>query len=243
MEQYTYTYLNQVYGIKKLVHDHSNFIVDAIEKYSFDLDVFLFGKVYNSEIDEGFVAVAYNYRNTVCDVVKEVLRKKYKTKTEGEVLKHYNEYKNGKVLEEWLWKETLQKFASNEVMQLIEGTEETLKEKSAKGNKQGLILIELQDVVFKHEIMKRKTKAEKFAGLFKKIDTDRNGVVNQEELKTILSQMKAKANIEKILKTLDPNNMQQLSFSDCFKILCSVLSTLIIIGEVTRRYNRKSKYY
>jgi len=234
MEQYTYTYLNQVYGIKVLVHNHSNSIVEAINKYSFDLDVFLFGKVYNSEIDEGFVGTVYAYRSSVCEVVKEVLRKKYKTKIEGDILNYYNEYKNGKALEEWVWKETLQKLSTQEAQSLIEKVEEFLKGKLTKGDKQGITLTELQDVVFRYEIIKRKDKAEKFVELFKKVDTDRNGVINQEELRTIISQMKVKANIDKILKTLDPNNMQQLTFSDCFKTLCSVLDTLTLLGESTR---------
>lgn len=234
MEQYTYTYLNQVYGIKRLVHDHSNSIVEAIDKYSFDLDVFLFGKVYNSEIDEGFVSTVYAYRSSVCEILKDVLRKRYKTKIEGDVLKYYNEYKSGKGLEEWVWKETLQKLFSQEAQQLIEMIEELLKDKLAKGNKQRITLTELQDVVFKFEVMKQKNKAKKFAELFKKIDTDKNGVVNQDELKVIVTQMKVKANIDKILKTLDPNNMQQLTFSDCFKTLCSVFNTLTLIGKSTR---------
>lgn len=224
MEQFTYTYLNQVYGIKKLVHEYSNSILEAVDKYSYDLDVFLFGKVYNSEIDEGFVSIAYNYRSSVSEAMKEVLRKKYKTKAEGEVLKYHNEYKGGKVLEEWLWRETLQKLANHEAAQLIEQVEAAFKDKLAKGDKQGVLLTDLQDVVFKHEIMKRKDKAAKFAELFKKVDTDKNGVVNQEELKAIMSQMKVKVNADRVIKGLDPNNIQQLTFSDCFKVLSSVSS-------------------
>eukprot|EP00826_Nyctotherus_ovalis_P058594 TRINITY_DN806_c0_g1_i1.p1 TRINITY_DN806_c0_g1~~TRINITY_DN806_c0_g1_i1.p1 ORF type:complete len:269 (-),score=64.89 TRINITY_DN806_c0_g1_i1:1474-2280(-) len=243
MEQFTYTYLNQVYGIKKLVHDYSNSIVEAINKYPHDLDVYLFGKVYNSEIDEGFISIAYNSRNSASEAVKEVLRKKHKAKAEGEVLKYHNEYKNGKVLEEWLWKETLQKLANYEATQLIEQIEATLKDKLAKGDKQGVLLTDLQDVVFRHEIMKRKDKAAKFAELFKKFDTDKNGVVNQEELAAIMLQMKVKINVDKVIKALDPNNVQQLTFSDCFKALSSVSCYIYSVGESSRRCYRKSKCY
>lgn len=55
MEQYLYTYLNQKYGLKSIVLDQINAIIQAIAQFQqSDHDVLLFGKVLRNEIDEEF---------------------------------------------------------------------------------------------------------------------------------------------------------------------------------------------
>ena len=230
MEQYTYTYLNQVYGIKNIVQDYSNSIIEGIEKYSStDLDVFLFGRVFHSEIDEDFVAAVYEYRKSVNEMLKDVLKKKYKTKPDSEIDQYRNEYKNGKCLEDWLWNQTIIKMTvSDDAPKLKDKVNELLVKKPTNGKDQGLTLTELENVLFENEIMKRQKKLSKFAALFKKIDTDRNGIVNQEEFNQILAQMKVNLNIERIMSTLDPNDTHQLTFSDCCKVLTAVFIIYII---------------
>lgn len=46
MEHYMYTYLNQKYGLKKIILEWATNIISAIKAYSvFDSDVALFGKI------------------------------------------------------------------------------------------------------------------------------------------------------------------------------------------------------
>ena len=55
MEQFLFTYLNQKYGLKSIVIDQINAIVNSIEKYQLqDHDVLLFGKVLRHEVNEEY---------------------------------------------------------------------------------------------------------------------------------------------------------------------------------------------
>jgi Ca2+-binding EF-hand superfamily protein len=66
----------------------------------------------------------------------------------------------------------------------------------------------------------------KFITLFKKLDSDTNGILNEEEFNQLLVMMKAVSGdeeVERLLQVVDPNNNQQITFSECLALLSSVL--------------------
>lgn len=66
----------------------------------------------------------------------------------------------------------------------------------------------------------------KFVMLFKKLDTDTNGVLNEEEFKQLLAMMRVAAgeeDVERLLQIVDPYNNQQITFSECLALLSSVI--------------------
>lgn len=62
-------------------------------------------------------------------------------------------------------------------------------------------------------------------GLFKKLDTDTNGVLNEDEFKQMINEMKvtsSEEDVDKLLEIIDPYNNQQVTFSECLALLSSV---------------------
>ena len=67
----------------------------------------------------------------------------------------------------------------------------------------------------------------KFVTLFKKLDEDTNGIVNEDEFKRLVAMMKVSPNDEdtdRLLQIIDPYNNQQITFSECLALLSSVNS-------------------
>ena len=223
LEQYMYTYLNQLYGIKSLIDEYSKAILEGVKTYSStDLDVLLFRNVLHSEIDEAFVKEIAEFKETLKDVVKRRMPKMVSTIENGSVM-----------IEEGLWNEVIARMVTKkDVPAILRKVKEIV---AAKASAKELSLIELQNILIDHEIAKRFKKTKRFSELFKKSDTDHNGILNQEEFKAVLSFLKAKVNAEKIVKTADPFNTQQLTFSECFRILSMVTSFMKGKNNIRRR--------
>lgn len=59
--------------------------------------------------------------------------------------------------------------------------------------------------------------------IFKKFDTDNNGIINEEEFINMLYNMnifgnKLKENVVTLLTLIDPNNNKQITFSECVNL-------------------------
>lgn len=71
MEQYMYTYLNQRYGLKQLIIEWAQAIIEGIKKYSKeDNDVCLFGKVLRNEVNEEFRLVQLHVKDTINALIR-----------------------------------------------------------------------------------------------------------------------------------------------------------------------------
>ena len=64
-----------------------------------------------------------------------------------------------------------------------------------------------------------------FVNLFKRLDSDTNGVLSEDEFRQLISAMKVTASpedVERLLEVIDPYNNQQVTFSECLALLSSV---------------------
>jgi Ca2+-binding EF-hand superfamily protein len=62
--------------------------------------------------------------------------------------------------------------------------------------------------------------------LFKQIDTDTNGILNEDEFKQLIAAMHIVTSEDEILRLLqlvDPYNNQRITFSECLSLLATVL--------------------
>ena len=81
-----FTYLNQKYGLKKLIIEWAAAIVNGIKLYmKEDTDVALFAKILKNEIEEDFRYIQEKIKVTVSKVLKTYLRDRYKTKSESQI--------------------------------------------------------------------------------------------------------------------------------------------------------------
>ncbi len=63
-----------------------------------------------------------------------------------------------------------------------------------------------------------------FTQLFKQVDSDRNGIINEDEFRDLLSQMKVLHKDEELivlLQIVDPYNNQKMTYSEIVHLLSS----------------------
>ena len=101
MEQYMYTFLNQRYGLKSLIFEWINTIINGIKKYmSEDNDVAVFGKILRNESDEEFRFVQSQVKNTITELLKMYLKGKFSHKHNTEIREMVEKKSNSTILEE-----------------------------------------------------------------------------------------------------------------------------------------------
>ncbi len=64
----------------------------------------------------------------------------------------------------------------------------------------------------------------KFTELFKKIDVETNGVINEEGFRRLLGMMGVsdESEVERLLQIIDPYNNQRITYSETMTVLSSV---------------------
>lgn len=71
LEQHMYTFLNQKYGLKPLIIEWANSLINGIKKYAYeDNDAAVFGKILKNECDEEFIFVQSQIKNTILELFK-----------------------------------------------------------------------------------------------------------------------------------------------------------------------------
>lgn len=243
MEQYLYTYLNQLYGIKGLVQDWANTIFDAIKKYSSDSDVTLFSMIMRNDLAESFATEARDLKNSMRETLRDSLRRSLKYKDESEAFAYINSACAGQLpVDESVWKDVIsrtfvsetdrrsleqrakdllrRKSGSKSATALPQGDSRPTLKEERKSN--ALTLPELQSMALGMEISHYNLQCGKFAAAFRRRDSDANGLINAEEFRGLIADMGAAVDTEALRKVLDPFSTQQIGFSECFKALSLV---------------------
>ena len=97
------------------------------------------------------------------------------------------------------------------------------------------------------QILNREKYLRNFLLVFKKVDLDNNGVINDDEFIKIINLTKKyqtsydfNSNVIKLLRLVDPFYHKQITFSDCVKHLSKVYNfynffNFIILGDYLRK--------
>ena len=104
MEQHLYTFLNQKYGLKKLIIEHASAVIRGVNTYSAsDNDVRVFGCILRNDIDEEFRLVQRQLKNTVGELLRVYLKGKHPMKPDAAITKYLQARTSGHVVEtEWV---------------------------------------------------------------------------------------------------------------------------------------------
>ena len=89
---------------------------------------------------------------------------------------------------------------------------------------------DFQKIILDFQLREHEKFLEKFIVIFKTIDTDNNGVINEEEFRDLIAGMEVIQNEDEInylLQVIDPYNNQQMTFSELVHLFSSVSSTLL----------------
>ena len=112
-----------------------------------------------------------------------------------------------------------------------QGREQTAKKMSrdqASSNKhtEKLTYCDFQKIVLDFQLQEHEKFLAKFTALFKEVDYDNNGSINESEFRDLLSSMKVLETEEEVLfllQAVDPYNNQRLTFSEVVHLFSSHL--------------------
>lgn len=245
MEQYMYTFLNQRYGLKNLIIEWAASIINGIKKYSKeDHAVSLFGKILRNECDEEFRFIQMHVQDTLTGLLKAVLKDKFPHKSEQSVMVAQEQIMNG-FIEDAYWAKIIEKMYDDQDCYTLEETfrdiiqtrqnsnfsarEGSRSSKRKMTREERIALISQKDsdkllfseflkAVLDFQLKEHEKFLYKFIVMFKQVDIDNNGVLNEEEFIDLVKRMKICAEDEqeimKFLEVVDPYNNQEITFSE-----------------------------
>jgi Ca2+-binding EF-hand superfamily protein len=248
MEQYMYTYLNQRYGLKSLIIEWVAAIINGIKTYlKQDHDVALFGKILKNECDEEFRFIQTHVKETLVGLLKALLRERFSLKSENEINKMMREIERGS-MEEWQWRKIIEKmYDPNDYEILEQKFINAVQERRAKSfysnltdsrkmtreeqmlrmqqrDFERLQFTDFQKIILDFQLKEHEKFLEKFIAVFKSIDSDNNGVINEAEFRELVQSMDViqdEDEVNYLLQMIDPFNNQQMTFSELVHLFSS----------------------
>lgn len=267
-----YTYLNQRYGLKNLIIEWAASIINGIKKYSKeDHTVGLFGKILRNECDEEFRFIQIHVTDTLTQLLKVVLKEKHVHKSEADINRQVGSIQTGFV-DDQVWAKIIERmYDQQDCLILEEMFHETVRRrieggfadvsgsirlegKSKMSREEKLVLLASKDskkllfneflkTVLDFQLSEHEKFLFKFRQIFKIIDNDNNGVINEQEFTRLVQEMQVcdtDGEISYFLQIIDPYNNQQITFSEIVHLLSAVslslnVSTWYQLKKETRR--------
>lgn len=247
MEQHMYTYLNQKYGLKNLIIEWATSIINGIKMYSSeDSDICLFGKILRNELEEDSRLVLQRLKTTISDLLSYFLKSKMPLKSNGEIKEILAQKTSGVLLEdEWkgivyyVYEKDDATNLENRIIDYIRkkglNKNDQLTNSNKKLTREEIIQIskmkeefkipykDFQKILLDYQIKSRDKYLRNFVYLFKKCDSDNNGILNEEEFVNLLGSLgiygdMIEENALRLLTIIDPYNNKQVTFSDCVSL-------------------------
>ena len=248
MEQHMYTYLNQKYGLKSIIIDWASNIINGIKVFSSeDSEICLFGKILRNEIEEDARLIFSNIQKSILEYLKYYIKKKHHYISAKDISKKLKEKKNGMLIEEE-WKEIINYLYNEEDSKILEErisdiiqkkyfkskldtdrklTREEIIQLSKLKEEYNIPFKDLVKILHDFQIKQREKQLKNFVNIFKSVDKDNNGVINEEEFVNLLYNMNIfgdnlKQKIVELLTQIDPYNNKQITFSECVNLFSTI---------------------
>lgn len=241
MEQHMYNYLNTKYGLKTLILDWAASIITSVKKHAGkDNDVAVFGKIIRNECDEEFRFVQIQVKETVAELLKMHLKNKFPLKNNADLMDMANEKTNGHLYEEewneivkYMYNEEDSSVLVEEIWMIIRkkqylqvapapkarvSREEAvaLREKE-KLLKSRILYLDFLKVLLDFQLKGHEKFLAKFVQIFRKVDSDADGILSEEEFRELIIVMDlgfSEEDVVRLLQIIDPYDNQQITFSE-----------------------------
>lgn len=230
MEQYLYTYLNQKYGLKSLINEWFQSISKAIERYQeFDAEIALFSKILKHHVDEEFRDVFVQLRESIKQLLKSFLQTKYPYIREPQLNITIKE-KTQNTLEEDEWKHIVNSiFSHDEAEYVIAQINEIVKQKAnsiimtsrrarTQQTRPEASYIEVVNCILFYDLTAHEALLAAFNEKFSKVDTDKNGLLNDDEFRALVASFDLLNQSDRLLDTVDPLAIGIINYSDCLNL-------------------------
>ena len=245
LEQHMYTYLNQKYGLKSIIIEWASNIINGIKIFSGeDSEICLFGKILRNEIEEDARLIYSRLQQSILEYLKYYIKSKHPYKSAKDIQKMIKEKKTNKMLTEEEWKKIITYLYNSEDAKIIEEkvqdviqkkffkskldtdrklTREEIIQLSRTKEEFNIPLKDLVKILHEFQIKLREKYLKNFVSLFKNVDKDNNGIINEEEFVSLLYNMnifgeQLKIKIVELLTEIDPYNNKQITFSECVNL-------------------------
>ena len=264
MEMHMYTFLNQRYGLKSLIVEHASAIIQAVTKYStIDNDTLVFGKIIRNEIDEEFRFVQKQLKETVVELLRVKLKGTFQLKTDAQINQLVESRCRGYVEHEE-WKDIIRYMYNHEdglaIMVLVEEcirfqpaivSPLNMPGSNTRGRRRVSVVgeqkraelsvgggrVPFEDflkILLDFQLAGHEKFLSKFRRLFREVDSDRNGVVNESEFRDMVSRIdpnKRSEDLDKLITIVDPYNNQHVTFSEAVGALSAELVSMMSGGR------------
>ena len=248
MEQHMYTYLNQKYGLKSIIIEWAYNIINGIKIFSSeDSEICLFGKILRNEIEEDARLIYSDIQKSILEYLKYSIKRKNHYISANEISSILKEKKNGSLTEEE-WREVINYLYNEEHAKILEErisdiiqkkyfkskldtdrklTREEIIQLSKLKEEYNIPFKDLVKIIHEFQIRQREKQLKNFVQLFKSVDKDNNGIINEEEFVNLLYNMnifgdQLKRKIVELLTQIDPYNNKQITFSECVNLFGSI---------------------
>ena len=247
MEQHMYTYFNQKYGLKSIIIEWASNIINGIKIFSSeDSEICLFGKILRNEIEEDARLIFSDVQKSILEYLKYYIKRKNHYISAKEITKILKEKKKGSLTEEewkqvinYLYNEEHAKILEKRISEVIQKkffkskldterklTREEIIKLSKLKEEYNIPFKDLVKILHEFQIKQREKQLKNFVQLFKNVDKDNNGIINEEEFVNLLYNMnifgdQLKQKIVELLTQVDPFNNKQITFSECVNLFQS----------------------
>ena len=214
MEEYMYTYLNFKYGLKNMVIEWATNIINGIKTFSNeDTEISLFGKILQNELEENCQLLVNNLKENINSILINVLKAENPFKNENELNEMKNKYikndippEKAQIIVETLFDEKGRTILFEKINTHINNKRNMLmKNNSVKGRltreEMNKIMFTKQnecnsvqydflfDICLEYQIKLHIKYLKPFVKLFQSIDTDRDGIIDEEQFVLLIKNM------------------------------------------------------
>lgn len=249
MEEHMYNYLNKKYGLKNLILEWAASIIASVKKYAQeDNDVAVFGLILKNECDEEFRFVQLQVKKTASELLRINLRNKFPFKSAADIGEMVNERMAGFLTEDE-WNEIVRfMYNENDAEFIIEQLysqkvkDEILTDRPSRGKmsreeanivrekekalKNRILFNEFVNFLLDFQLRGHQKFLSNFIKVFRRIDTDSDGVLNEKEFMKLLTMINlgfVESDCYRLLQMVDPFDNQNITFSECVALLSTEL--------------------
>ena len=229
MDQFLYTYLNQKYGLKTLIGEWSVLILKGIEKFeSQDAEILLFSKILKHRVDEDFRYTFEKLKENMRQLLKAKIQQRNPYIREVQLNAMLKEKMNG-ILDEDEWGTIIvSMFSQEESEYMIGNIKNIIEEKSSRliigrrnkllSGKSDATYSEVQNALLKYDLSAHEALLEPFWREFTECDTDKNGILAEEEFRHMCDRIGISEDVDRLLDQVDPYTTGYINFSNCVNL-------------------------
>ena len=253
MEEFMYTYLNQKYGLKNMVIEWATNIINGIRTFSpGDTEISLFGKILQNEIEESSRLLITNVKENINSIIMSALRAEYPFKSEIELKKIKKKYIKNEIPPELIqyiinasFDEKGKQIIFDKINKEIDNKRNIILSNSKINGKlsreeynkiieqkqiecNSLHYDFLIDICLEYQIRLHIKYLKPFIRLFKIIDSNRDGILDEEQFIELIKKMNifgediVQQMTEEFLNKLDPYGNKRITFSDIVDLFCQI---------------------